>query len=78
MVTRISIKQSGPPGSYRFEVDEPDAPGSPPVGRGATVNAALGAWLRAHAERLNIQIDVDPQLEQSLQRAYIRQVNKYR
>jgi hypothetical protein len=43
-----------------FLVDDPSLLGSPPVGRGKSMDKALGVWLRNNQSRLGIFIDVDP------------------
>lgn len=42
-----------------FTVDEPTSPGMPPVGRGPTIDSALGDWLRNYADSLGIHLHVD-------------------
>lgn len=41
-----------------FIVDDVTVPGSPPVGRGRTVNEALGEYLRNNQDRLGIKLVV--------------------
>jgi hypothetical protein len=43
-----------------FVVDEPRRPGSPLVGRGATISEALANWFRSNHEDLGFEIEVKP------------------
>ncbi len=55
--TKLLIKKVG---RRAYEVDVPAWPGSPSIGRGATMKEALGEWLINNQNNLNLFIDVDP------------------
>lgn len=44
---------------HTFTVDDPEMPGSPAVGRGATMAEALGEWLLQNQHLVHIHLDVD-------------------
>lgn len=48
-----------------FVVDEQNAPGSPPVGRGPTLDAALGDWCRNHLYGTVFTVDVLPTAQEA-------------
>lgn len=56
---KIVVKKNGK-GDFAFEADDPKLPGSPPVGRGSSIQHALGDWLIQHQASLGLLIDVDP------------------
>lgn len=58
---KLVVSRAGP---GRFLVDSPDLPGSPPVGRGHTVNSALGNWLHNNQTRMGAQVSVDETVAQ--------------
>lgn len=60
----------------RFVVDEPSRPGSPPVGRGRTMEEALGNWLITNQYGLDIVIDVTEAVEPTEQARRKRELAK--
>lgn len=46
-----------------FEVDAPEIPGSPYVGRARTMEGALGSWLHRNRDRVGVSIDLHPSAE---------------
>jgi hypothetical protein len=54
----ITLRISKP--SYGgFLVDDPSVPGSPPVGRGASAQEALGDWVFHNRDRVGVEFVVD-------------------
>lgn len=41
----------------RFVVDEPKAPGSPPIGQGRTMKEAIGDWVVNNQDKIDIGFD---------------------
>lgn len=41
----------------RFCVDDPSVPGSPPVGYGSTIMAAIGSWVVNNQNSLDLKFD---------------------
>lgn len=52
---KILIRQRGD----RFEADPVNLPGSPAVGKGATIVEALGDFLISYQQDLGLEIEVD-------------------
>lgn len=52
---KILVKKVG----TKFMVDPIDLSGSPQMGFGSTMDAALGDFLRCHQERLGVEIILD-------------------
>lgn len=52
---KVLIRRRG----NQFEADPVDLPGSPPVGRGATIIEALGNFLISYQHDLGLEIEVD-------------------
>ena len=48
------------PRPFMVEVVEAKQPGSPPCGRGESINEALGEWLILNQQKLGLVIEVDP------------------
>jgi len=53
MTRKLKITKTG----GVFCVDDPNLPGSPPVGYGNTVVSAIGSWLIHNQESLGIKFD---------------------
>ncbi len=51
-ILKITKTDGGP-----FCVDEPSAPGSPPVGYGNSIVSAIGSWVIHHQESLGLKFD---------------------
>jgi hypothetical protein len=58
---RVKISKRG----TRFEADPVELPGSPPVGKGASIAEALGDFLIHYQKELGITIEVDATAEQA-------------
>lgn len=56
---KIKISKSG----NRFLVDPLERSGSPRIGVGASMDAALGDFLRSYQEELGVEIELDPSVE---------------
>lgn len=55
---KLTVKKTAD-SSGTFEIDEPTRPGSPPVGRGATMIEAMGDYLLNNQRYLGVTFDVD-------------------
>lgn len=69
---RVVIKKFG----TSFEVDPVDLPGSPGVGRGPTMDAALGSFLRQYQQQLGVEIEVDSSAQQTEKARRYRELRK--
>lgn len=56
-------------GRYRFEVDCVPLPGSPMVGRGASLAEAVGNWVLGNMERVNLSLCMDEETTKFQQRS---------
>lgn len=67
---RLLIHKNGP---AQYTVDAVDLPGSPAIGVGTSMDAALGDFLRNHADHFGVVIGVD---ETCLAAEQARQANE--
>jgi hypothetical protein len=51
----------------RFEVDPVDVPGSAAIGKGNSIDEALGDFLRHYQAELGVQIEVDASAQEAEQ-----------
>lgn len=59
-----------------FSAEEMRHPGMPPVGRGETIDAALGDWLRHYACEVGVILRIDESAEPFEMTRRLREMNK--
>lgn len=61
---KLTVKKTAD-SSGTFEIDEPKRPGSPPVGRGATMIEAMGDYLLNNQRYLGVTFDLDESAQEA-------------
>jgi hypothetical protein len=69
---KIRISKTGD----TFEVDPFELPGSPYVGRGRTMDAAMGDFMRLYQDRLDLKIEVHESAQPAEMRRRQRELSK--
>ncbi len=68
---KVVIKREGD----GFCLDPVDLPGSPYVGRGETLVAAMGNFMSLYAKELGLKIEVEPEAVQHIDKSVVEYFN---